>query len=58
MPSAPHPSYSEAARVGEEALAGSDMEFAVNAGMLPLANSPRAPAPAEGFSPPSHLVGE
>jgi len=53
-----HPSDAEAARLAEEALAGSDIRFADNAGILPLARSLRALALAEGVSPPSRLVGE
>ena len=53
-----HPTDAEAARRAEEALAGSDVRFADNAGILPLARSLRALAEAEGFQPPVGLAAQ
>ncbi|MFW5881363.1 MAG: SNF2-related protein [Roseicyclus sp.] len=51
-----HPSDAEAARLAEEALAGSDIRFSDKAGILPLARSLRALAEADGFAPPTGLT--
>jgi len=53
-----HPSDAEAARLAEEALAGSDIRFADKAGILPLASSLRALAEADSFSPPEGLTAQ
>ena len=51
-----HPSDAEAARLAEEALAGSDVRFADKAGILPLAHSLRALAEAGDVAPPTGLT--
>ncbi|MGC9419542.1 MAG: SNF2-related protein [Rhodovulum sp.] len=53
-----HPSDADAARLAEEALAGSDIRFADNAGILPLARSLQALAEADGFVPPAGLTAQ
>ena len=53
-----HPSDADAARLAEEALAGSDVRFADKAGILPLARSLRALAEADGFVSPAGLTGQ
>ena len=50
-----HPSDASVARLAEEALAGSAIRFADNAGILPLARSLRALAEADSFTPPRGL---
>ena len=53
-----HPSDAEAARLAEEALAGSGISFADNAGILPLARSLRTLAETDVFAPPEGLAGQ
>jgi len=50
-----HPTDASVARLAEEALAGSTVRFADNAGILPLARSLQALAEAESFTPPKGL---
>lgn len=50
-----HPSDADVARLAEEALAGSSVRFADNAGIIPLARSLKALAEAESFAPPKGL---
>ena len=50
-----HPSDANVAVLAEEALAGSAVRFADNAGILPLARNLRALAEAERFEPPEGL---
>ncbi|MDU9007196.1 SNF2-related protein [Sedimentitalea todarodis] len=50
-----HPSDATAARLAEEALAGSAIRFADNAGILPLARSLQALAEASSFEQPKSL---
>lgn len=50
-----HPSDADVAGLAEEALAGSSIRFADNAGILPLARSLRALAGARDFEPPAGL---
>jgi superfamily II DNA or RNA helicase len=50
-----HPSDASVARLAEEALAGSAIRFADNAGILPLAHALRALAEADRFEPPKGL---
>jgi SNF2 family DNA or RNA helicase len=53
-----HPSDADVARLVEEALAGSSIRFADNAGILPLARSLRALAEADSFAPPAGLTAQ
>ena len=53
-----HPSDADAARLAEEALAGSGIRFADKAGILPLARSLRALAEARDFAPPAGLTAQ
>ena len=53
-----HPSDADAARLAEEALAGSSIRFADKAGILPLARSLRALAEADSFAPPAGLTAQ
>lgn len=53
-----HPSDADAARLAAEALAGSDVRFADQAGILPLARSLRALAEAKDFTPPAGLTAQ
>ncbi len=53
-----HPSDADAARLAEEALAGSDIRFADKAGILPLARSLRALVAADSFVPPAGLTAQ
>ena len=53
-----HPSDANVARLAEEALAGSSIRFADNAGILPLARSLKSLAEAESFAPPKGLSAE
>lgn len=50
-----HPSDASIARLAEEALVGSSIRFADNAGILPLARSLQALAEADRFEPPQGL---
>ena len=50
-----HPSDASVVRLVEEALAGSTIRFADNAGILPLARSLQALAEADRFEPPKGL---
>lgn len=51
-----HPSDADAARLAEDALEGSNVRFADNAGILPLARSLRALAETREFVPPQGLT--
>lgn len=53
-----HPLDADVARLAEEALAGSTIRFADNAGILPLARSLRALAEAKDFAPPAGLTAQ
>ncbi|WP_299821471.1 DEAD/DEAH box helicase [uncultured Jannaschia sp.] len=53
-----HPSDATVARLAEEALAGSGIHFADNAGILPLARSLQALAEAETVAPPAGLTAQ
>jgi superfamily II DNA or RNA helicase len=53
-----HPSDADVARLAEEALMGSSIRFADNAGILPLARSLRALAEADSFAPPTGLTAQ
>ncbi len=53
-----HPSDADTARLAEEALAGSAIRFADDAGILPLARSLRALAETDGFKPPEGLTAQ
>ena len=53
-----HPSDADVARLAEEALMGSSIRFADNAGILPLARSLRALAEAGSFAPPTGLTAQ
>jgi len=53
-----HPSDASVARLVEDALAGSTIRFADNAGILPLARSLRALAEADRFEPPKGLTAQ
>ena len=50
-----HPSDAGIARLAEEALVGSSIRFADNAGILPLARNLKALAEADRFEPPQGL---
>lgn len=51
-----HPVDASMARIAEEALAGSDVRFADNAGILPLARSLHALSQAQSFEAPAGLT--
>lgn len=51
-----HPSDATVVRLAEEALVGSGIRFADNAGILPLARSLQVLAEAEAFEPPAGLT--
>ena len=53
-----HPTDADVARLAEEALAGSSIRFADNAGILPLARSLQALAEADSFAPPAGLTAQ
>jgi superfamily II DNA or RNA helicase len=53
-----HPSDADVARLAEEALAGSAIRFADDAGILPLARRLKALAEAESFKPPKGLTAQ
>lgn len=50
-----HPTDADIARLAQEALAGSGVQFSDHAGILPLAHSLQALATAESFAPPCGL---
>jgi len=50
-----HPAEASAARIAEEALSGSPVRFADNAGILPLARKLEALSQARAFTPPVRL---
>ncbi len=53
-----HPTDANVARLAEEALVGSGIRFADNAGILPLARGLQALAEADSFEPPRGLTAQ
>lgn len=53
-----HPSDADVARLTEQALAGSSVRFADNAGIIPLARSLQALSEANSFAPPKALQAQ